>query len=248
VKADGVLALVVLLAADVLGGCDGCRRKSPPKKTAEPATASECTTAEDCDDDNPCTEADCDEGRCVVSYVPAGFVCDAGSVCEGVAECDGRGRCMAGEPPVIDDGNPCTTDACDPVRGVVHNPVDVDDSDECTIDACDPRTGNITHEPVDIDDGDDCTFDLCDPETGISHRRPEPTYTCEASCGPGYHSTSRTESPACPGGLQSHCAPDCGTLLYTCDSACPPRYKKVGQSPSPLCGPVSPILSSCVKQ
>jgi hypothetical protein len=80
-------------------------------------------------------------------------------------------------PKQIDDGNPCTNDACDPSTGVVtHTPITdgttcddgslctendvctngtcagtlklINDSNVCTTDACDPITGNITHIPV----------------------------------------------------------------------------------------------------
>jgi hypothetical protein len=136
-------------------------------------------------------------------------------------------------------------DACDPVRGVIHQPAAVDDSDACTVDACDPRTGDVTHRPVDTDDGDDCTFDSCDPQTGVAHQRPSPIYTCEASCGTGFHAASRATRGEC---LQSYCVPDCGPSFHSCDGACPPRYRKVSEVPSRQCGPVSPVLTFCVKE
>ncbi|HSN96711.1 MAG TPA: carboxypeptidase regulatory-like domain-containing protein, partial [Candidatus Nanopelagicales bacterium] len=34
--------------------------------------------------------------------------------------CDGAGSCLAGLPLPLDDGDPCTFDACDPVLGIVH--------------------------------------------------------------------------------------------------------------------------------
>ncbi|HMY16898.1 MAG TPA: lamin tail domain-containing protein, partial [Polyangium sp.] len=66
------------------------------------------------------------------------------------------------------DSNACTTDACDPMTGVSHTPVNTNDSNACTTDACDPMTG-ISHTPVMIDDGNACTTDACDPMTGVSH-------------------------------------------------------------------------------
>jgi hypothetical protein len=32
--------------------------------------------------------------------------------------------CTPGTPPVLDDGNACTADACDPSEGVTHSPVE----------------------------------------------------------------------------------------------------------------------------
>ena len=44
-----------------------------------------------------------------------------------------------------DDGNACTTDACDTSTGqITHTPVNIDDN-ACTTDACDTSTGAITH-------------------------------------------------------------------------------------------------------
>jgi hypothetical protein len=74
-------------------------------------------------------------------------------------------------PASIDDGDACTTDACDAATGVIsHDPVPVDDGDACTTDACDPATGDVTHEPVPVEDDDDvCTLDACDPASGQVH-------------------------------------------------------------------------------
>ncbi len=71
----------------------------------------------------------------------------------------------------MSDGNFCTTDACNPSTGnISHFPIIVDDSDGCTTDACNPANGNISHIPINVDDSDGCTTDACNPSTGnISH-------------------------------------------------------------------------------
>jgi hypothetical protein len=71
-------------------------------------------------------------------------------------------------PVNVDDGNPCTVDACNFILGVTHIAVNVDDNNACTLDSCAPATG-ITHTPVSTDDGDPCTADFCNPATGVSH-------------------------------------------------------------------------------
>jgi hypothetical protein len=49
-------------------------------------------------------------------------------------------------PSDCDDGDPCTTDARDPVSGeCVYTPINCDDGDPCTLDACDPATGECVH-------------------------------------------------------------------------------------------------------
>lgn len=46
--------------------------------------------------------------------------CDDGDACNGAEICAPGGKCAAGTPPELDDGNSCTVDFCDPKKGVVH--------------------------------------------------------------------------------------------------------------------------------
>jgi len=88
----------------------------------------------------------------------------------GLAACASAGPGPPPCPASVDDGDPCTLDACDPATGVVTHLPAADDGNACTLDACDPITGAITHAPVAVDDGIACTIDRCDPVTGaISH-------------------------------------------------------------------------------
>lgn len=49
--------------------------------------------------------------------------CDDAVFCNGAEICS-SGACFAGSPPSCNDGNPCTTDACDPgLNGCLHDPV-----------------------------------------------------------------------------------------------------------------------------
>jgi hypothetical protein len=251
VRRTGLATALLLLWAAAQSGCDACSRKTrSTRKQVEPKQTPECSLAEDCADDNPCVEVDCVDERCVIEPLPAGTLCGEATRCEAAARCDGRGRCVAGEPVAIDDGNACTTDWCDPKRGVVHEPIPIDDSDACTTDACNPRTGKVTHEPVDIDDGDECTFDTCNPETGVSHARPEPKYTCETSCGPGYHASSRRLSAACgpERGVRTYCQPNCGPWFYACGASCPAGYRAGARRASRTCGPNAEPLTYCKRE
>jgi len=59
--------------------------------------------------------------------------CDDANFCNGEETCS-AGACSPGTPPVVDDGDPCTTDSCDPLTGEVsHEPVPVGTS--CSDDA-----------------------------------------------------------------------------------------------------------------
>ena len=239
---------LVLLASMLVWSCNGCeRKKSPQRKPDRQEESHECDFASDCASNNPCVEVDCVDGRCVEDSLSADTICLEATACQRAAHCDGRGHCVPGEPVSVDDGNLCTADSCQPTRGVVHEPVPVDDSDACTVDACDPRTGKVTHEPVEIDDGDECTLDACDPKTGVTHTGASPKYTCESSCGDGFHASSRRLSTDCGPipQLQSFCQPNCGAAFYTCDSTCPEGYRGGTQRPSSECGPNSEPRTFC---
>ena len=76
-------------------------------------------------------------------------------------------------PLVLDDENPCTADACDPVAGATYtNAPDgtscgdanvCNGGEVCTAGACLPGT------PLATDDGNPCTTDTCDAAGGVSH-------------------------------------------------------------------------------
>jgi hypothetical protein len=67
----------------------------------------------------------------------------------------------------VNDGDACTTDACNSITGVVTNtPVIIDDLNACTTDACNTATGTITHTAVIVDDNNACTTDACNTSTG----------------------------------------------------------------------------------
>ena len=231
------LALVLLAAL----ACEKKQERAPERK--QPERRAECTSASDCSDDDPCTAEECRDARCVVVWVPAGTSCDNDTVCDGVASCDARGRCVAGPPPHVDDGNACTLDSCDSKRGAVHEPVDVDDDDACTRDSCNPKTGAISHEPIDVDDDDDCTEDSCDRTTGPKHEPPPTKYACGA-CPEGFHAVSRMRSAQCEAGkgVQSFCAKDCGKHFYTCEASCPSGWSEKSRAPNKQCGPGSEML------
>ncbi len=241
--------MVVLLVS----GCDACdKKKSADRSAPGPSrveSRTECSVAEDCADDSPCTTEACLDGHCAVSAAERGASCDNDDVCDGVARCDARGRCVAGAAPTVDDGNPCTLDDCDKISGVSHKPLEVDDFDACTEDACDSVSGHITHEPVDIDDGDDCTFDSCDPKSGPEHRRPKSIYTCDASCGDGFHAVSRRPNRSCGarGALQTFCVPDCGPSFYLCGTSCPKGYRASKPKLSAQCGAKPSPQTFCIK-
>ena len=126
------------------------------------------------------------------SDVSNGTSCDDGDSCTAFDSCT-AGACAGGTPAGCDDGNPCTTDSCDPALGCEHVTRPCADEDPCTEDSCDPETGEclstpsqgacedgnlcttddscatgtcVGGPPRDCDDGNPCTVDSCDPVSG----------------------------------------------------------------------------------
>ncbi len=119
----------------------------------------QCHTAGTC---NPTT------GECFYPPVADGTPCDDGSACTQTDTCS-NGTC-AGTPLDCNDGNPCTTDSCDPQSGCVYtnNSEACSDGDACTEnDTC--SNGACAGTPVSCDDGNACTTDACDHQTGCTH-------------------------------------------------------------------------------
>jgi len=81
-----------------------------------------CTPAS-CATTSPCLVAQCTDGVCVTTPVVAGTSCTDGNPCNGEEICDGAGACVVGTSAVIDDGDLCTIDTCDPATGIVHTRV-----------------------------------------------------------------------------------------------------------------------------
>jgi len=110
-------------------------------------------------------------GGLIIDTCNAGVPASNDATCDGIDEdCDGS----LDEDVILDDGNPCTADSCDPVTGVQHDPVpagtDCDDGNACDGGAvCDGAGICQTGSTPNIDDQNPCTIDSCDPITGITH-------------------------------------------------------------------------------
>lgn len=95
------------------GGAGGTTPDAPP-----------CVANLECDDANPCTTDVCTPTGCTHDLVAAGTVCGSNDACTGVEACNSAGSCVKGAAAMVDDGDACTTDACDASTGVVtHTPI-----------------------------------------------------------------------------------------------------------------------------
>jgi len=84
-----------------------------------------------------------------------------------------------------DDGDLCTTDACDGV--CVHDPIDCDDGNACSVDSC--SAGICVNTAFSCDDGNACTVDACDAYGGCSIT-PVPGCCGNDVCEPGFGESS----------------------------------------------------------
>ena len=108
----GLVATGAFLARDVDVG-------SSARVVFQDGFAPACT-AGGCSDGNPCTTDGCGANGCTHAAVAAGTACPDGNACNGAETCSANGACGPGSPPVVDDGNACTTDSCNPSTGVSH--------------------------------------------------------------------------------------------------------------------------------
>ena len=132
------------------------------------------------DDGNPCTSDSCD-AIAGVRHVPVaiGTACADGDACNGAEACNASGVCAPGTAPIVDDGNPCTTDSCDALLGPRHTPLvagtSCSDGNACNgLEACSASGVCQAGSAPQLDDGNPCTVDSCSPGAGSVQHTPLP--------------------------------------------------------------------------
>ena len=213
------------LHAPVTGACND----GNPCTEGDHCQAGVCTPASgpDCDDGNPCTQDTCALDTGCVNTPLTGTACTDGDACTSGDHCSG-GACV-GDVIACEDGNPCTTDTCEPATGCSNVPVlgACDDGDPCTVgDAC--AGGSCTPgAELHCDDGDPCTMDLCGAAGCTTLLAPD-----GAPCDDG---DACTALDACAAGACEGGAPlDCGDGDVCAQAGCDPVS---GCWSSPLTGP-----------
>ncbi len=125
-----------------------------------------------CDDQNPCTTDACTAVTGCVAFPASGASCDDANACTANDTCS-LGLCAGNAPPLCDDGEACTQDACDPKTGdCAHAALTggpCSDGSVCTLgDSC--LAGKcVPGSAQSCDDADPCTDDSCAPLTGCAH-------------------------------------------------------------------------------
>lgn len=89
-----------------------------------------------CDDVNPCTSDLCSpKTGCKFKPLKVGANCVDGSACTTADACNSAGQCV-GKAKLCNDGNPCTIDSCDSVKGTcvaIKSAKSCDDGNACTL-------------------------------------------------------------------------------------------------------------------
>src|SRR5512132_2969114 len=173
-----------------------------------PTAATEQSCADHADDD--CNgRIDCLDDACAGSACEDGDACTQGETCTSTT-------CGGGTAISCDDMNPCTDDACDPVKGCTHtdNTAPCDDGDACTTadvcaaGACKPGAATP------CEDQNPCTDDACNPATGCIHANNA------AACDDG---DGCTTSDVCAGGAcEPGPAKPCDDQTPRTDDTCDP--------------------------
>ncbi len=131
----------------------------------------------------------------------------------GHADCLLAGGCTSQTVSSCDDGDACTTDACDPKKGCVAAGLTCEDGSACTKPgAC--KAGVCTNPDVDCDDGKVCTDDSCQTDTGCSH---------VANTGTCVDGDACTQSERCKDTVCHKTPVQCGDGVACTDDACDPK-------------------------
>ena len=153
----------------------------------DPAQGCQPGAAPLCDDGNLCTDDSCTaDGGCL--HAPNDLPCNDFNECSLSDKCS-AGACKPGPSLNCNDDEICTTDACDPQQGCVHNlnTLPCNDDDVCTInDHC--QLGTCTGSvQLNCDDGNPCTADSCQAGAGCQFTPTQGDCSDGTECTTGDH-------------------------------------------------------------
>lgn len=199
--------------------------------TAAPNGVCDATTGCQYDtcDETTCVSEGCDDAACVDGVCIRTRRCASSEICCGT-------ECAA--PGCVDD-DPCTDDACHPIRGCLHEPTtdECDDGNRCTVgETC--RTGSCgTREMLDCADTNPCTADDCDPLTGCTHRNLDGSIDDGNVCTVGERCAAGVLVP----GTTNPCDDGVACTVDSCGTTCvhTPDPSRCTAGPMPTCNPTT---------
>jgi hypothetical protein len=177
----------------------------------------ECTEASECipllGDLGPCELAVCTNARqCVIGSLSDGAECEDSNACTLASQCSGGVCVLSGAGALLDcfDGNPCTSDDCDPQDGCVYldRTGPCEDGNECT-------DGDFCKEGECVGGVDKCPAQCGD--TQCSANKGETCETCELDCGTCSNGCTVSLTPGCKGCACEACV--CELIAACCTEA-----------------------------
>ena len=175
-------------------------------------------TKVECDDKNPCTDDSCDAKKGCI-YTANFAPCEDGDTCTLLDKC-ADASCKAGAPKKCDDGQSCTVDTCDKMKGACvfsalpkeGSSCDADGS-VCTVtDVC--KAGKCSAgKAKNCDDGNGCTTDSCGAKLGCLHA----ANTESCSDGDGCSLADQCKGKSCVAGKAKTCDDKEFCTVDTCE-------------------------------
>jgi subtilisin-like proprotein convertase family protein len=194
--------------------------------TGDTCLASVCagTGLRSCNDGNPCTADRCDPLLDACAHDGSGtdgLACSDGRFCTVQDTCLG-GACLGGPPNPCDDGNPCTSDACDPLLDECANDAALadglacDDGAYCTVGEACSNGICVGGAPRDCADANPCTADACNEVIDQCTHTQVPDGT---ACNDGLFCTIQETcvGGSCAGGLARDCSDGNPCTADRCD-------------------------------
>ncbi len=122
-----------------------------------------------CNDGNACTDDFCDPVTGCNAQSNSN-TCSDGDLCTVIDMCKG-GECAGSGAPNCDDGNSCTDDSCDKIKGCVHAPNNggCSDGNACTLGDLCKNSACTPGQAKECDDSNNCTTDSCDAVNGCGY-------------------------------------------------------------------------------
>ncbi|MCB9737847.1 MAG: hypothetical protein H6747_01190 [Deltaproteobacteria bacterium] len=171
----------------------------------------------DCEDGNACTTHGCDKASGCTTAKPQ-IPCDDGDPCTLGDSCN-NGSCSKGAVAACNDGNACTTDACDKEKGCafVDLPTSAtcNDGQACTAKAVCIKGTCLQVLQLDCDDKDPCTADACNQSKGCTYSAATAGVPCDD--GDACTTDSACSDGLCAGGKAISCDDGEACTVDACD-------------------------------
>lgn len=157
------------------GKCTGGGAKACPddgnKCTNEFCANKACTSqVVYCNDANLCTDDYCDKDLGCLTKGNSAPNWSDGDLCTVFDYCFNK-KCISGPKADCEDGDPCTSDPCNPLKGCGEHIAQVkcEDGDDCTVNDTCKNGACVPGTAADCDDGNSCTTDYCLSLGGCAH-------------------------------------------------------------------------------